>query len=239
MGWPTRFKRGRRVWSRLKSSGLRNGGCRFYLLGQISIKCIDFLRVFGEISTTKGHMASPPLPPKTSLSLHQLGMWPGRKSLARRIGCTSGFPNWWCYTGGVPWLLEPCMWNDGSISHAYPFFLHVYLQKRHGKVKMFFFKMEHRTSWYLLEAKSVHWKLQCPGCFVHDARTLLDILGQSAWKQIHNPLHVFGRRTHTIAASQALLDGHGILKAMDKFNLSKPKPNQEHTWDACTSKNIS
>ena len=163
-------------------------------------------------------------------------MWPGRKSLARRIGCTSGFPNWWCYTGGVPWLSEPSMWNDGSISHAYPFFLHVYLQKRHGKVKMFFFKMEHRTSWYLLEAKSVYWKLQCPGCFLADAWTLLDILGQSyAWKQIHNPRHVFGRK-HTIAASQALLDGHGILKAMDKFNPSKPKPNQEHTWDRYTRK---
>ena len=104
-----------------------------------------------------------------------------------------------------------------------PFFFMCIFKKDMERWRFFFFKVVHRTSWYLLEAKSVHWKLQCPVCFVHDAGSLLDILGQSAWKHIHNPRQVFGRRTQTIAASQALLDGHGILKAMDKFNLSKPK----------------
>lgn len=36
-----------------------------------------------------------------------------------------------------------------------------------------------------------------------------------------------------------LLEAHDIPKAMDKFNLPKPKPNQEYTWDTYTRKYMS
>ena len=188
----------------------------------------------------KDTLLVPPLPPKKSLSLRQLGIWPGRKSLAHQIGCTGGLPSWWCYTGGVPWLSEPFhveWWQHQPC--LFPFLFMCIFKKDMERWRCFFSKWSIAHPGNFWKPNQFFWKLQFPVCFVHDARTLLDILGQSAWKHIHNPRHVFGRRTHTIAASQALLDGHGILKAMDKFNLSKPTPNQEHTWDACTSKNIS